>query len=182
MRIARLGPTSAVASSRWMGGMICAFFLFILLAASCAATIHAQQTAAPSSPASTKSLPADDHAAEDTLDTTPPTDETEDGSNPNPAQPPIVVAPRLKPSPGDVSEAAADPPIPVPASAGGDAQRQQINNECANLLFLSRTLRAEVEKTNMNELSVPVVRNAGQIEQLARKMRDEMKPVLSSTK
>ena len=77
-----------------------------------------------------------------------------------------------------------DPPIvkPAPADAGGNAQRQEINDQCADLLYLARTLKAEVDKTTMDELSVPVVLSAGQIAHLAHQMRDEMKPVLSSRK
>lgn len=81
---------------------------------------------------------------------------------------------------GPVMAAAPPPPKPVPADAGGDRARQQINNETANLLAMVYALKAEVDKSNKDELSIAVVRKASQVEQLARKMRDEMRPVLSS--
>jgi len=79
-----------------------------------------------------------------------------------------------------VIAAAPPPPAPFPADAGGDAARQQINNETANLLALAYALKAEVDKTNQNQLSISVVRKAGQIEQMARKMRDELRPLQQS--
>ena len=193
MSTLRVAPLSAAQPFPARRAALCACFLCLLLAARCAPKIHAQNSlpttsnsAAPAPPAQAHPAPAqppaaDPDADQDTLDTTPPTDETEDGSNPDPAQPAIVLAPRLK---GDSVESADDAPIlmPVAASAGGNAQRQQINNECANLLFLAMTLKAQVDKSNMNVLSVPVVRSAAQIEQLARKMREEMRPALSSRK
>jgi hypothetical protein len=54
------------------------------------------------------------------------------------------------------------------AAAG---QRKQIADDCANLLKLANGLKADVDKTTKDELSVTVVREAGEIEQLARKMR-----------
>ena len=77
------------------------------------------------------------------------------------------------------SAAVQPPPTPKPADAGADVARQQINNETANLLAMAYALKAEVDKTNKDQLSISVVRKASQIEQLARKVRDEMRPVLS---
>ena len=71
------------------------------------------------------------------------------------------------------------PPPPKPADAGGDAARQQVNNETANLLAMAYALKAEVDKTNQDQLSIAVVRKANQIEQLARKVRDDMRPAMS---
>ena len=193
MRTPRLSPTRAAVPARSVLGTLCVFFLLVA-GFCCSARVQGQQAgsqpapaaspgpAAQSPPADAGGTAADDAADSDTLDTTPASDETEDGSDPN--QPHIVTVPALKPSPGEASQADAPAPIvkPVPASAGGDAQRQQINDECANLLYLARKLNAEVAKTNMDQLSVPVVLGADQIQQLARKMRDQMRPVLSSRK
>lgn len=71
------------------------------------------------------------------------------------------------------------PPIPVPANAGGDTARQQINDACANLLKMANDLKAAVDKTTKDELSVAVVRQAGQIEQLAHQVKDEMRPAVA---
>jgi hypothetical protein len=45
--------------------------------------------------------------------------------------------------------------------------------EAANLLKLANSLKADVDKTTKDTLSVAVVREAGQIEQLAHKMRTQ---------
>ncbi len=188
MRIPRLYSTGA---AFWIpGGIARIILLFFLFSALGARRMDGQQhpqspagaavpPSAQSPSASSTESGANEESA-DTLDTTPPTDETEDGSNPNPG-PVIVMAPRLKSS---ADGSAEDRPIvmPVVADAGGNTQRQQINKECANLLFLAEKLQAEVNKTNVDVLSVPVVRNANQIEQLAHRMRIEIKPELSSSK
>ncbi len=165
------------------------FFLGLALLALCyQKPVCAQQPAPPvkaassSQSASASPAAATDHTDEDTLDTTPP-DELNDDGNPADKQtaPIIITAPRLPVS--SASSAVAAAPViekPIPANAGGDVRRQQINDECANLLLLANMLKAEVEKTTKDELSVPVVRKAGEIEQLAHKVRDEMRPVLSS--
>jgi hypothetical protein len=182
------GPLARGVLSSRRSAVGCAVLSLALLAFCGGKPLCAQQSApaaqSASSPKPASGTPAAtaDHFNEDTLDTTPP-DELNDDGNPDDQQtaPIIVTAPRL-PDSGGASAAAAAPVIekPVPASAGGDARRQQINDECANLLMLANMLKAEVEKTTKDELSVPVVRKAGEIEQLARKVRDEMRPVLSS--
>ncbi len=68
------------------------------------------------------------------------------------------------------------PPVPPPANAGGDSARQQINNQCVDLLKMANDLKAAVDKTNKDVLSIAVVRKADAIETLARHMKDEMKP------
>jgi hypothetical protein len=60
--------------------------------------------------------------------------------------------------------------IKLDATAG---QKHQIAEDCANLLKLANSLKAEVDKTTKDELSVTVVRQAGEIEQLAHKMRTQ---------
>lgn len=73
------------------------------------------------------------------------------------------------------------PPVPPPIPSA-DPRRQQINNECADLLQMADALKIAVDKTTQDELSVTVVRDAGQIEQLARKVKDEMRPTMSGTR
>jgi hypothetical protein len=50
-------------------------------------------------------------------------------------------------------------------------QQQQVANEAANLLKMATDLKAAVDKTTKDTLSVGVVRKAGEIEQLAHKVR-----------
>jgi hypothetical protein len=56
-------------------------------------------------------------------------------------------------------------------SAAVDPQKQEITSECANLLQMATALKSEVDKTTKDQLSVTVVRKAGEIEQLAHKVR-----------
>jgi len=55
--------------------------------------------------------------------------------------------------------------------AAEDANRREIASECADLLKMATALKAEVDKSNKDTLSVAVVRKAGEIEQFARQLR-----------
>jgi hypothetical protein len=55
--------------------------------------------------------------------------------------------------------------------AASAARKKQIADDCANLLNLANNLKAAMDKTDKNTLSVTVVRKAGEIEQLAHSMR-----------
>lgn len=58
------------------------------------------------------------------------------------------------------------------SSAGAaDANEPEAARECANLLKMATDLKAAVDKTNQDTLSVTVVRKANQIEEFARKVR-----------
>jgi hypothetical protein len=57
------------------------------------------------------------------------------------------------------------------ADVGTDPRKKEIADDTANLLKLANTLKAEMDKTSPDTLSVAVVRKAGEIEQLAHKMR-----------
>jgi hypothetical protein len=61
-------------------------------------------------------------------------------------------------------EAHASPP---PA----DPRQREIYDDSANLLKLANSLKAEVNKSTADQLSLAVVREAEEIEKLARKMR-----------
>ena len=52
-----------------------------------------------------------------------------------------------------------------------DARKQEIANQCADLLKLATDLKTEVDKSDKDMLSVTVVRTAGEIEQLAHKVK-----------
>jgi type VI protein secretion system component VasF len=59
----------------------------------------------------------------------------------------------------------------APADQHTEGGKQEIANECANLLKMATDLKTEVDKTTKDTLSVTVVRKAGEIEQLAHKVR-----------
>jgi len=52
-----------------------------------------------------------------------------------------------------------------------DSQKQELANQCAQLLKMATALKTEVDKTTKDTLSIPVVREAGEIEQLAHRAR-----------
>lgn len=97
----------------------------------------------------------------------------------SPMSPPAGSASALSAAaPAPAAAAALTIPLPQPADAGGDKARQAINDDCVDLLKMADELKAEVDKTTKDELSVAVVRKADQVEQLARHLEDEMKPEL----
>ena len=56
------------------------------------------------------------------------------------------------------------------------AQRQQqIVSDSARLLALAQKLSADVSKSDKNELSISVVKDAGEIEKLAKSIKDKMR-------
>ena len=67
--------------------------------------------------------------------------------------------------PGD--KQAGQQAAPTPA----DAQKQEIANQCADLLQMATDLKKAVDKSSADTLSVTVVRKASDIEQLAHKVR-----------
>jgi type VI protein secretion system component VasF len=52
-----------------------------------------------------------------------------------------------------------------------DAQKQEIANQCADLLQMATELKKAVDKSSADTLSVTVVRKASDIEQYAHKLR-----------
>lgn len=55
------------------------------------------------------------------------------------------------------------------------ARKKQISEETVKLLKLATDLKAEVDKTNQDTLSVGVIRKADEIEKLAHDIKDKMK-------
>jgi hypothetical protein len=51
------------------------------------------------------------------------------------------------------------------------ARHQQMARQCADLLKMAMDLKAEVDKSNKDQLSLSVVRKADEIEKLAHKVR-----------
>lgn len=140
-----------------------------------------EEPAADDSGASAASLP--DSPPEDFLGP-PASSPTASGARPAGALPTPIALPRSAMPAGPASAVPArpaafdPPPVPPPAKAA-DPHRQQINDQCADLLSMADALKMAVDKTTKDELSVTVVRKAGQIEQLARKVKNEMRPTLS---
>ena len=65
------------------------------------------------------------------------------------------------------------------ADAAGKTQealRAQIAEDCASLLKLATELKAEMDKSGQDKLSMAVVRKAAEIRELAHQVQQEMKP------
>jgi hypothetical protein len=54
-------------------------------------------------------------------------------------------------------------------------RKKQISDDSAKLLTLAMALKAEVDKTNKDMLSLNVIRKADEIEKLARSVKEKMK-------
>ena len=61
------------------------------------------------------------------------------------------------------------------AEAAADKKRAQIMGGTAKLLQLATELKADVDKTNKNEMSLDVIRKADEIERLAHDLKQQMK-------
>lgn len=79
---------------------------------------------------------------------------------------------------GETEVAANSPPPVVPAAEVEAVEKiaasplpKDVATQCANLLKMATLLKAEVAKTNKDTLSIAVVRDAGHIEDMAKKMR-----------
>jgi hypothetical protein len=81
-----------------------------------------------------------------------------------------------------VSPQMHESPAKTPADAMSAERRRQIAVDSAQMLKLATELKAEVDKTNKDTLSVAVVRKAGQIEHLAHGVKEKMKPAAEAGK
>lgn len=59
-------------------------------------------------------------------------------------------------------------------------QQKQLADDTAKLLQLANELKAELDKSSKDTLSLSVMKKAEQVEKLAHKVRDEMKASLSN--
>lgn len=64
--------------------------------------------------------------------------------------------------------------------AANTERKRQINDDSARLLKLATDLKAEVQKTNKDTLSLAVIRKAEEIEKLARDVKEKMKLTVGS--
>lgn len=88
---------------------------------------------------------------------------------------PAINPPGAKAVPGtqatSTTPAVGQPGNKQAAPTAADAQKQEIANQCANLLQMATDLKKAVDKSSADTLSVTVVRKASDIEQLAHKVR-----------
>ena len=91
------------------------------------------------------------------------------------AQLPAAQGPSTAPSTAD---AAAD--TPTKPTTPQTPQQKQLADDTAKLLALANDLKAELDKSNKDTLSLSVIKKADQVEKLAHKVRDEMKVSLQN--
>ncbi len=135
--------------------------LLALATAGLAARVHAQSTEPTTAP------PTAQAAAQSPPQPVAPTP-------PQPAATPQTATANSA-SPAPASESASKTSANLATEPAGDGHEQQINGQCADLLKMATALKSEIDKTTMDELSVSVVRKADEIEQLARKLKGEIK-------
>jgi hypothetical protein len=72
---------------------------------------------------------------------------------------------------------AQDPALPSPRSTPDSApqRKDRLAADTAKLLKLATELKAAVDKSTKDQLSIAVVKKAGEVEKLARTLREEMK-------
>ena len=93
-----------------------------------------------------------------------------------PAQQQDAATPAPQPASSPATPPAAatptEPRPPYPGMTPEEKRKQEVAAECADLLKLATDLKAQVDKTGKDELSVTVVRKASELEQMARKVRN----------
>ena len=77
--------------------------------------------------------------------------------------------------PPSTPQAAVTTPQPPPPETPQDAHQAQLAADSAALLQLAQELKAEVDKTNKDTLSVSVIRKATEIEKMARNLKEQMR-------
>ena len=70
---------------------------------------------------------------------------------------------------------AAKEGTPQKGAAGESDRKKQIANESAQLLDMALALKAEVDKTTKDTLSLNVIKKADEIEKLAKQVKEKMK-------
>jgi hypothetical protein len=74
-----------------------------------------------------------------------------------------------------VAQPPASPEATAEASKPTTPQQKRLADDTAKLLTLANELKAELDKSSKDTLSLSVIRKAEQVEKLAHKVRDEMK-------
>lgn len=83
----------------------------------------------------------------------------------------VPVPARSSPAPKPATPVAAAPTAPADIPLPTDPRQRQVAVECNELLHMAADLKTSVDKSTKDELSIDVVRKAGQIEQYARRVR-----------
>lgn len=88
--------------------------------------------------------------------------------------PPTHHVPGLSPNPGEPDNTMAQMTERMARERNADRQKE-IVADTARLLKLAQQLNVDVSKSNKNTLSLAVVKDAGEIEKLAKEIKNKMK-------
>ncbi len=164
------GILTRLARAAWVCSLI-GFFIVALPAVVGGPASLAQTSQAQTDQPQTSQYQSDDSAAP----VAPPEPATSVPSPPSanskPKSAPMPGTPKLESVTTEPESAAAPPPAPAAPPKNLDTDQKAVADASANLLELASSLKKEVDKTSADTLSVAVVRKAGEIEQLARKLR-----------
>jgi hypothetical protein len=92
---------------------------------------------------------------------------------PNLGKPYLI--PRANPDANDQMQMRSEQAKQQSLDAASAEREKQLSDNSAKLLTLAMALKAEVDKTNKDLLSVTVVRKADEIEKLAHNVKEQMK-------
>jgi hypothetical protein len=96
---------------------------------------------------------------------------------PAPAQPAATAA---QPPAGTPAEAHAETHVAQAETHKAETHKDQIAADSAKLFQLANELKAEMDKSTKDTLSLSVMKKAEEVEKLAHKVRDEMRASLSN--
>ena len=102
------------------------------------------------------------------------------GQQSSPPGQPQPTAGQQAPDPGPSRPGAGATPLAIPAASrtpesANAERRRELADDAARLLSLATGLKAEVDKTDKDTLSLAVIRKADEIEKLARTVKEKMK-------
>ncbi|KAA6457970.1 hypothetical protein DYQ86_21650 [Acidobacteria bacterium AB60] len=101
--------------------------------------------------------------------------------SPNPDRPYLIPEANRLPDKNQQMQMHDDQAKKQNVDAANSERKRQISDDTAKLLELATQLKAEVDKTSKDTLSINVIRKAESIEKLARGVKDKMKLTMGAS-
>lgn len=99
----------------------------------------------------------------------------QESQSPNPDKPYLMPEANRLPDANDQMKMREQKSTQVSFEAANTERKKQLADDSAKLLTLAIALKAEVDKTNKDMLSINVIRKADEIEKLAHNVKEKMK-------
>ena len=96
-------------------------------------------------------------------------------TNPQPGQSPARMSPGQAPIASDDHDPMAAREFALLAAKRNAQRQEQLVTDTNKLLLLAQQLKADVDKSNKDTLSISVIKKAEEIEKLAKSVKDKMK-------